>query len=552
MKNWTCKTEFPLKHSASASLAGNLPWDPTKDESIHHDTRIAWPAIELPKELQKYKSKTGQPFFLNHVTGRQRCKDACMRLGMGIGALLGVWFMSLCMDKRSLSLLGFTLDGAFFVDSIIGLAVGITIVSFMFGVELLAGWVVFLQFFEVFDPSENFWLCIFWDVVFHLNVAINEELPVRGWLLYNLAEAGAVYLDLSAIAAFLFAMVLESVLFVVMHLPSPGGTRPLSMLNIFVGGMAGGLNVLLTGGRLGFALGWHFGWNISMGNVFGRSTSGIPISATFVSVVPHPRKEQLHGGVFGPEGGVISPAAYFLGIILLALIYGLPDFGSQNLLVHDWPLLDALSDSAIARCHEFEGQDLAITAWSWAKLEVRNPQLMGALCGSILAAIEDLGPQNVANTLWAWAAIRYREAPALSSMAALAVRRVGEFISQELANCVWAFAKLHFRDEALLKAASVEAIRRMEESSEDFDAMCVASISWAFATLGYWDGKLLEVIGAAVEKRVWRCKTQELSNLAWAFATLTVRNQTSVLNVIAAAACQRINEFELQHITNTT
>ena len=33
------------------------------------------------------------------------------------------------MDKRSLSLLGFTLDGAFFVDSIIGLAVGITIVS---------------------------------------------------------------------------------------------------------------------------------------------------------------------------------------------------------------------------------------------------------------------------------------------------------------------------------------------------------------------------------------------------------------------------------------
>lgn len=39
--------------------------------------------------------------------------------------------------------------------------------------------------------------------------------------------------------------------------------------------------------------------------------------ATFVSVVPHPRKEQLHGGVFGPEGGVISPAAYFLGIILL-------------------------------------------------------------------------------------------------------------------------------------------------------------------------------------------------------------------------------------------
>ncbi|CAE7192859.1 RPS15 [Symbiodinium sp. CCMP2456] len=77
---------------------------------------------------------------------------------------------------------------------------------------------------------------------------------------YNIAEASMAHWQLPATAAFLFAMVLESVFFVLMHLPSPGGTRPLSMINIFVGGMAGGLNVLLTGGRLGFALGWHFGY----------------------------------------------------------------------------------------------------------------------------------------------------------------------------------------------------------------------------------------------------------------------------------------------------
>ena len=89
---------------------------------------------------------------------------------------------------------------------------------FMFVVELLAGWVVFLQFFEtwrrwcllenrhclkqvamvkllwgmdifamrepflclrsatqeVFDQSENFWICIFWDVVFHLHHGLNR------------------------------------------------------------------------------------------------------------------------------------------------------------------------------------------------------------------------------------------------------------------------------------------------------------------------------------------------------------------------------------------
>ena len=108
---------------------------------------------------------------------------------------------------------------------------------------------------------------------------------------------------------------------------SPGvpiGTSGLApRLNIFVGGMAGGLNVLLTGNRLGAlaaqsnmasaktretprvearqaspwagtsarrseasegstskrGAGRGPGWNISMGNIFGRSTSGIPISA---------------------------------------------------------------------------------------------------------------------------------------------------------------------------------------------------------------------------------------------------------------------------------
>eukprot|EP00971_Amphidinium_carterae_P049429 973794-Amphidinium_carterae.1 len=113
-----------------------------------------------------------------------------------------------------------------------------------------------------------------------------------------------------------------------MHLNSPGGARPQSMVNIFVGGMAGGLNVLLASGQLGFALGWHFGWNISMGNIFGLSTSGIPISATVVAVAPHPEKEALHGGVFGPEGGVVAPAAYSLGIGLALLIYGWPQMTS--------------------------------------------------------------------------------------------------------------------------------------------------------------------------------------------------------------------------------
>ncbi|CAK8985207.1 RAP domain-containing protein [Durusdinium trenchii] len=156
-----------------------------------------------------------------------------------------------------------------------------------------------------------------------------------------------------------------------------------------------------------------------------------------------------------------------------------------------------------------------VSEWSADPCQVRKPALMGAITGSILTAMEHLGPQNVANSVWAWATLRYHNVSALSAMAALAVKSGdarGRFK-------VWAFAKLHVQQEALMAAVgeaqsessvSAEAIHRMSDAGrDDFDAMCVASISWAFATLGHWDEPLLEMISATVEKRVGSCKTQE-------------------------------------------
>ena len=87
------------------------------------------------------------------------------------------------------------------------------------------------------------------------------------------------------------------------------------------GGACGALNVFLTGG-LSFAIGWHFGWNLTMGHLLGLSTSGIPMSAKLVSVVPHPSKAALHGGRFGPEQSPLAPLTYLLGCGLLVALYG--------------------------------------------------------------------------------------------------------------------------------------------------------------------------------------------------------------------------------------
>jgi hypothetical protein len=70
-----------------------------------------------------------------------------------------------------------------------------------------------------------------------------------------------------------------------------------------------------------------------MGNICGLSTSGIPISATVISIIPDPTKESCHGGVFGAEGGVVAPAAYVLGMLLLVLGYGMPNEETLEALI---------------------------------------------------------------------------------------------------------------------------------------------------------------------------------------------------------------------------
>ena len=59
-----------------------------------------------------------------------------------------------------------------------------------------------------------------------------------------------------------------------------------------------------------------------MGHFLGLSTSGIPMSAKLISIVPDPTKAKLHGGKFGPEQSPLAAMAYLLGCTALALIYG--------------------------------------------------------------------------------------------------------------------------------------------------------------------------------------------------------------------------------------
>jgi len=307
---------------------------PSAKELVSHDPSLPWPheasLSTLPAEWQALPSKaTPQPYFLNHVRGDVRIKAAGMRLGMAVGSVVAIALNCWLLDERPLHAVGLTLDWGFSMDLLKGLATGTLLVLWMGAVEWGLGWIKFLGAMEVFAPGENFWLNLLWDFVFHCAVTVNEELPLRGWFLLNVADACIAYFGMTQGAALLVSCMLQSVIFSMMHIASPGAST-LGLINLIIGGTAAALNVALSG-SLAFGLAWHLGWNFTMGNLLGLSTSGIPISATLLSFAPHPQKAHLHGGTFGPEQSWLAPVSYVLGCLMLFAFYGTERYPSVML-----------------------------------------------------------------------------------------------------------------------------------------------------------------------------------------------------------------------------
>ena len=292
-----------------------------KQENAILDLSITWPVPGSPIPPSwidvARRSKRENPFFLNHVRGSTRLRQAVFRITAALGTLTMVHVMTEYVDHAS-SLSDIGLDISF-ADIGWGFAVGSIIVILLFLAEVALGWIHIVGYFEVVVPGEFIFVNLFWDILFHIGVSINEEVSLRGWILVNTALYVRT-LGLSPSEAMTVAVALQAGVFALMHVGSPGASR-VGLTNLVIGGTVAALNVFLSGG-LSFSLGWHFGWNIWMGHFLGLSTSGIPMSAKLISIVPDPTKATLHGGKFGPEQSPLAATAYLLGCTGLALIYG--------------------------------------------------------------------------------------------------------------------------------------------------------------------------------------------------------------------------------------
>lgn len=133
-----------------------------------------------------------------------------------------------------------------------------------------------------------------------------EEVVARAWLLPQLASRTNLKL----------AILISSLFFTLLHMGNSGLT-PLSLVNLFLFGVAMALYLLKTDTVWGVA-GIHGAWNFAQGNLFGILVSGQPSGTSLMTFLPQGNQDWLSGGSFGIEGSIMTSLVLLLLIVYLA------------------------------------------------------------------------------------------------------------------------------------------------------------------------------------------------------------------------------------------
>ncbi|KUO68857.1 MAG: hypothetical protein APF77_19870 [Clostridia bacterium BRH_c25] len=224
-----------------------------------------------------------------------------------IGALsffvaLLVTFLYLRIDKRSFADIGSWIHTGWYKKLIRGGIEGITAIMLVFAVLLVSG-LAAIRGLNMTDSGAIIMKLASGILLYLPAVAYSEELLTRGYIYHYLKTrftiAGAV--------------LVTSLIFALMHIFNPNAT-PLALFNIFLAGIV--LNLLVVrDGQIWSAVGFHFGWNYTMGIVFASPVSGGKGEGIIrLSLKGY---ELLTGGAFGIEGGVICTAVLAMLVFYL-------------------------------------------------------------------------------------------------------------------------------------------------------------------------------------------------------------------------------------------
>jgi membrane protease YdiL (CAAX protease family) len=224
------------------------------------------------------------------------------------------WLVARFIDRRRFADFGYHVNRGWWLDLAFGFLLGGLMLSGIFVVEWLAGWVTVTG---PAPPKSGVRLptAVLIEFLFFIAVAFNEEFIFRGYQIRNLAE-GLVGRRIGPRAAIAAAWFLSAALFGLAHAINPGATA-ISSINIMLtaGGLLG-LSYVLTG-ELAIPIGIHLAWNFFEGPVYGFAVSGTPSDASLLNLTQGGPKLWT-GGDFGPEAGLLCTISCTVALALVA------------------------------------------------------------------------------------------------------------------------------------------------------------------------------------------------------------------------------------------
>ena len=129
--------------------------------------------------------------------------------------------------------------------------------------------------------------------------------------------------------------------------------------------------------------------------------------------------------------------------------HGLATLVDKARLVVDEVTWERLAARSVESMGAFNPQDLANTAWAFAKTGQASPALFEAIVAASVPRLRDFKPQALANTAWSFATAGHASPALFEAIAAASVPRLRDFNPQNLANTAWAYAALDAPSAAL-------------------------------------------------------------------------------------------------------
>lgn len=236
---------------------------------------------------------------LLEAVGQMPAWMTLVQLFSTVGLVGTVLFYVLKVEKRSCLSLGLERRGAV-GEYVIGLGIGALLFSGAVAIGCLSGQMT-LQW--------NRHVSVGMIIAFFLGYLVqgfSEELLCRGYFMMSMARGCPVWV----------CVLSNALLFAVLHLGNPGMT-PLAFINLTLFGFFASVYTLRRGSLWGVAA-LHSIWNFAQGNVFGLSVSGLGTTESLftATTTQGAAGALIHGGAFGPEGGIAVTMVLAAGALL--------------------------------------------------------------------------------------------------------------------------------------------------------------------------------------------------------------------------------------------